>query len=70
MRIPTARMRGGSVVRSHIFCAFVFSRVNKNLTTKRKKEEKRSALSYTRVYVELEFNWTTRPKRPRYFFFL
>ena len=38
MRIPTARMRSGSVVRSHI-CAFVFSRVNKNLTTKRKKEE-------------------------------
>jgi len=68
MRIPTARMRSGSVVRSHIFCAFVFSSVNKNLTTKRKKEE--NALSYTRVYVELEFNWTTRPKRPRYFFFL
>lgn len=38
------------------------SLVNKNLT-QRKKEEKRGAFSYNRVYVELEFNWTTRPKR-------
>ena len=48
MRIPTARMRGGSVVRSHIcvcVCQIVFSSVNLLLTTKRKKKGKRSALS-------------------------